>query len=865
MVKKNGGFCVCAPISSRSLVKIFIRFLRMKTNALTIMSVLLVSVTLVSAQGTAFTYQGRLNDGASAASGLYDINFTLFDAVTNGNVIAGPVTNIATSVNDGLFTVTLDFGAGAFDRNARFLELGVRTNGSSQFVILVPRQPITAAPYAITAGDVTSSNIARLNVPNTAVQATGHPIVSGGSITGGVVDNGGSGYTTAPAVTVNANGPGSGAKLTAMVSGGSVVGFNLVGAGSGYTSSATLTIGLPPPNNSQVFVTSNYFPNANFFSNPTNVFVGNGAGLNGLWKLGGNGGTTPGSNFVGTVDNQPLEFKVNNQRALRVEPNTKGAPNWIGGSPVNFVAPTTVGAVIAGGGATNYDFVPQTNWVAADFGTIGGGMGNSIEADAIHSTIGGGDHNAIGLAALESSIGGGGGNLIYENAVGSYIGGGVANQIWSDSSSSSIGGGYNNTIQSGSGNSSIGGGVHNTIQFDANGGTIGGGNNNMIQFGAYGSTIGGGSNNTIEINTYGATIGAGSNNLVQFGAHGATIGGGSNNTIQTNAYGAAIGGGFSNTVSGPRAAVPGGNNNVASGAYSFAAGHNAQALHDGCFVWSDSVSTNVTSTATNQFIVGASGGVWLQGTNTSLRVDGQSSFGGWSIFNGYLTAYSGASLYGTIYHNGYSYLNNGAAIYNGASINGYSYINNGVQISGGENVYGYSYFNNGAAIYGANLYSGSYVNNGLQINSAFSSGWQLYLTANAAGKPGGGSWGDNSDARLKKNIQPMTGALDKLTKLRGVTFEWINPADHGDLTNVQSGFIAQEVERVFPEWVTKMGASEHDKALTEDGKVRTLSLPLGYDALVVESIKELRAENLELKTRIEKLERLISALNHKSD
>ena len=98
-----------------------------------------------------------------------------------------------------------------------------------------------------------------------------------------------------------------------------------------------------------------------------------------------------------------------------------------------------------------------------------------------------------------------------------------------------------------------------------------------------------------------------------------------------------------------------------------------------------------------------------------------------------------------------------------------------------------------------------------------------------------------------------------------MTFEWINPADHGDLTNVQSGFIAQEVERVFPEWVTQMCASEHDKALTDNGKVRTLSLPLGYDALVVESIKELRAENLELKARIGKLERLIDSLNHQNN
>src|SRR4051812_45134463 len=213
----------------------------MKTKTFNIIAALVLWNALAGAQGTAFTYQGRLNDGTNPASGLYDINFTVYDAPTNGNVIGGTISKPATDVSNGFFTVTVDFGAGVFNGSALWLQLGVRTNGSGspQFTTISPRQPITAAPYAITARDVSGTNVARLNVPNTAVQATGHPIVSGGAITSAVVDNGGSGYTGPVPVTISPNGPGSGGKITATVSGGSVVALNVTQPGSGYTSSAT--------------------------------------------------------------------------------------------------------------------------------------------------------------------------------------------------------------------------------------------------------------------------------------------------------------------------------------------------------------------------------------------------------------------------------------------------------------------------------------------------------------------------------------------------------------------------------------------------------------------------------------------------
>lgn len=110
-----------------------------------------------------------------------------------------------------------------------------------------------------------------------------------------------------------------------------------------------------------------------------------------------------------------------------------------------------------------------------------------------------------------------------------------------------------------------------------------------------------------------------------------------------------------------------------------------------------------------------------------------------------------------------------------------------------------------------------------------------------AGKPGGGSWSNFSDRRIKKNISTITNALEQISRLRGVNFEWRNPEDHANQQGLQGGFIAQEIEAVFPNWVSPVEAGTHDKALTEDGKVRSVSLPFEFDAVLVEAVKELKA------------------------
>src|ERR1039458_9333110 len=105
---------------------------------------------LAGVPATAFTYQGRLLDGGLPANGEYDLQFALSSAPIEEGYLGSPLSIGPVLISNGLFTVTLDFGDGVFDGSARWLEIGVRPNGSTDpYTLLSPRQPITAAPFAL--------------------------------------------------------------------------------------------------------------------------------------------------------------------------------------------------------------------------------------------------------------------------------------------------------------------------------------------------------------------------------------------------------------------------------------------------------------------------------------------------------------------------------------------------------------------------------------------------------------------------------------------------------------------------------------------------------------------------------------------
>jgi len=176
---------------------------------------LLFMAARLQAQGTAFTYNGQLYDGAGPANGLYDLRFTLYNALTNGS-IASSETNVATGITNGLFMVTLDFG-NIFSGTNYWLELAARTNAGTGFTALSPRQPVLPVPYAIfaanagnaatagSANSVLAGNIAGTLSP---AQLPGIVVTNGGTVTGlnGAFNGNGGGLTNLSTAAIAAAG-----------------------------------------------------------------------------------------------------------------------------------------------------------------------------------------------------------------------------------------------------------------------------------------------------------------------------------------------------------------------------------------------------------------------------------------------------------------------------------------------------------------------------------------------------------------------------------------------------------------------------------------------------------------------------------
>lgn len=150
----------------------------MRLISLAIVAFLLVP--RAAAQSTTFTYQGLLTDAGTPANGNFDLQFGLFDALTAGTQIGFTLARPNVTVTGGVFTVSLDFGAGGFPGADRHLEISVRPAGGSTFTTLAPRQPILSTPYAIrTLSAATADDATRLGGQLASAYAkTGDPVAA---------------------------------------------------------------------------------------------------------------------------------------------------------------------------------------------------------------------------------------------------------------------------------------------------------------------------------------------------------------------------------------------------------------------------------------------------------------------------------------------------------------------------------------------------------------------------------------------------------------------------------------------------------------------------------------------------------------
>jgi hypothetical protein len=144
--------------------------MHMKSNFYAMAAFLFLALA-ARAQTTAFTYQGQLNSSNAPATGSYDFRFKIYDA--NNSVVAGPLTNAPVGVTNGLFTVTLNFGAGVFDGSTRSLEIGVRSYGDTNaYTVLSPRQTLTSVPYAIQSLNASNAVVLTAPLPATSLSGT---------------------------------------------------------------------------------------------------------------------------------------------------------------------------------------------------------------------------------------------------------------------------------------------------------------------------------------------------------------------------------------------------------------------------------------------------------------------------------------------------------------------------------------------------------------------------------------------------------------------------------------------------------------------------------------------------------------------
>jgi hypothetical protein len=539
-----------------------------------------------------------------------------------------------------------------------------------------------------------------------------------------------------------------------------------------------------------------------------------------------------------------IEYLFNGQ-AIRFEPDADPtyAPAIVLGHAGNQA--TGRGAVAISGGSAG-----RTNIASGLSATVSGGWGNKAEGDwavvsggnnntasATYATVAGGGLNTASDG--QATVSGGQGNLATDSAATvaggnsntasgmfSVVGGGWGNEA--SEPSATVAGGRDNvaaseyaTISGGQTNiannahATVGGGADNSAGGEY--ATVAGGQTNFAN-NAH-ATIAGGNGNAAQASW--ASISGGLNNLAEGSS--ASVGGGANNSATQQT--ATVVGGWSNTASGNAATVGGGVGICAGGAYSWAAGRRAKVrpgtdsgfAGSGCnaltgtgtptgdagtFVWADSTNDDFISTGSDQFLVRAAGGMGINTNNpgADLHVAGESPSG---VFDSQFQIAGSETSGGSETGGAMSFAGHDGSIPRiWAVIRG---VKENDTVGNTRSVLRFYTRATGSAVERMRIDS-----NGNTFNTS-------------------GSWSTFSDRRLKEDIAPIGEALDQLLALNGVHYRYRNPEHAFGGEGSRMGFIAQDVEEVFPQWVG------------EDVDGYKFINATGFEALMVEAMRELNA------------------------